>query len=60
MIDQIFLDRIYGALDIMELVRVGFARATVLKHLNRLQKERVVVREKVLPKGRRNPDSSIG
>jgi len=43
-IDQIILDRMYGAPDVMELVGVGFARATVLKHLNRLQKEGLVVR----------------
>jgi len=51
----------YGAPDVMELVvRVGFARATVLKHLNRPQKEGLVVREKVLPKGKGNLGSSIG
>jgi len=56
MIDQIFLDRMYSAPDVTGLVvRVGFARATVLKHLNRLQKEGLVVREKVLPKGRGRP-----
>jgi predicted ArsR family transcriptional regulator len=55
-IDQIILNRMYGAPDVMELVvRVGFARATVLKHLNRPQKEGLVVREKVLPKGRGRP-----
>jgi len=42
---QIILDRIYGAQDVMELVvMVGFAMATVLMHLNRLQKEGPVER----------------
>ena len=40
MIDRVILDRMYGAPDVMELeARVGFARTTVLKHLNRLQSE---------------------
>jgi len=41
---QIISDRIYGAQDVMELVRVGFAMATVLRHLNRLQKDGPVER----------------